>query len=64
VAADDEVGVFGGALTLDVAVFRCHPLLPLRARLLAVALEATLQSELARRLDPDRVREIRTESLA
>jgi hypothetical protein len=63
VPAEDDVGVLGRTLTLDVSVFGVHPLRPLRSRVFAVALEAALQSYLAGRLDPDRVGEIRLESL-
>lgn len=64
VAAEDDVGVLRRTLTLDVSVFGVHPLLPSRSRVFAVALEAALQAYFARRLDPDRVGEIRAESLS
>src|SRR5205807_8660660 len=63
VAAEHNVGVLGRTLPLDVSVFGFHPLLPLRSRVSAVALETALESYVARRLDPDRVGEIRPESL-
>jgi hypothetical protein len=56
--------MLGRTLTLDVAILFFHPLLPLRPSLLAVALEASLQPQVARRLDPDRVGEVRPEGLS
>ena len=49
------------SLRRRVALLFGHPALPLRACLVAVAPEPASQSQLGRRLDPDRVRQERTE---
>jgi hypothetical protein len=53
----------GRPLTLDIGVFSGHPTVPIGLGLTAISFEATLKAYLAWGLDPDRISEIRSESL-
>jgi hypothetical protein len=61
---DHEIRALVWALPLHVGVFLRHPLLPLGASVFSVTEQTAVEPYVAKRLDPDRVRQVGPERLA